>query len=147
MRRWLFALLVGCTCASLLTALFWGWFSVWFQLAGSVAARDDYLVSTGAYGSGVVVVSLGLVASYRWGARGWPVIVLGLGLALLLVLTISSAVTAAGTASDGIGVDSWPTGVRVVMMWPWTWLPLLAGPLALVGVGPGPTPAPSEGPA
>ena len=137
-------MVVGCTCASLLTALFWGWFPVWFQLAGSVAARDDYLVSTGAYGSGVVVVGLGLFASYRWGVRGWPVVVLGLGLVLLLVLTIRSAVTAADTAPDGFGVDSWPTGVRLVMLWPWTWLPLLAGALALFGVGGrGPTPAPA----
>ena len=47
--RWIPALVVACELLTIATGFVVGYVSVWFQLFGETADREDYLVSLGGY--------------------------------------------------------------------------------------------------
>jgi hypothetical protein len=135
MRRWVPAVVLGCTLLSLLTGLVVGWFSVWFQI-GARADREDYLVAVGGYGAGALVGLVGLASLWRLAVRGWPFIFVAGGVVLLALLALRSLGSAAAHEKVGIVVNNWWDGAGGVLACPWTWPPLVLGVLAAVGRGP-----------
>ncbi|GAA2124130.1 hypothetical protein GCM10009843_20500 [Nocardioides bigeumensis] len=136
LRRWFPALVVACEIATILNGLVVGWVSVWFQLFGDTADRDDYLVSTGGYAAGAVAGLLGLLALRRLEVTSWVFWLCAVGAGCLVPLALSS-LSSAGSADDrGAGIDTWVDGAGGVLALPWTWVVVVLGLLALVGRGP-----------
>jgi hypothetical protein len=136
LRRWFPALVVACEVLTILNALVVGWVSVWFQLFGETADREDYLVSAGGYAAGAVAGALGLLALRRLQVTSWVFWLSAAGVTCLLPLALSSYSSARSTDDRGPGINGWVDGAGGVLALPWTWVVVVLGLLALVGRGP-----------
>ncbi len=135
-HRGLTAFLIGCLLTTFLNGVVVGYGIIWFQLAGSQAGREEYLMSFGGYAAAALVLLVGLVSVVRLGSARWVVVlVAGLG-GLLALLALRSLAIGLGMEDDFGPYQHWWDGTGGVLLLPWAWPPLVLGLLAAVGRGP-----------
>jgi len=125
--RWVHVVLALGVISGSASILLLGWLSVWFQI-GSRADRGDYLIASGFYDFGVLLMLLGALAAWVSRAPRWLTWWCYIGTALFVILTVNAHGKAADEGLLDDRYDTWWGGAGTALLMPWIWLV----PLALV---------------
>jgi len=121
--------LVGAASLIFISAGFWGWFVLWFQLAGR-ADRTDHLIAATAFATGAGLLLLTAATVVLWRAPGWQLVATLAGATLLAFLALnsgSSAPLAEPTDSTYRPLEA----ISNLAWWPWTWPVYVLLPLGI----------------
>jgi hypothetical protein len=144
--RWIPALVVTCELLTIATGFVVGYVSVWFQLFGETADREDYLVSMGGYAAGAAAGLIGLLSLRRLAVAPWVFWMCCIGALCLVPLALASYTSAQSAERDSVVISPWTDGAGGVLACPWVWVVVVLGLLALLGRGPARVTAPAAPP-